>query len=88
MPDGIHAGFQFGFRVERERHAAGGKGFFQRFLHADLGQAGVGHDERAGSAESFDFIGGMPDGVGAVYDSADGIVDVKHAAILAGVVDD
>ena len=81
--DGIHAGLKLSFGIELPFHAAGGQGFFKRFLHADFGKAGVGDDEGLGTLEVLHFVGGFFDSAEAVDDLLDGIVHKSHVHILA-----
>ena len=81
--DGIHAGFELGFSVQLPFDAAGGQGFFEGLLDADLGQAGVGHDERFGTLKVLHFVGGFFDGAEAMHDLLDGVMHKSHCRILA-----
>ena len=81
--DGIHAGFQLGFSVQLPFDAAGGQGFFEGLLDADLGQTGVGHDERFGTFEVLHFVSGFFNSAEAMHDLLDGVMHKSHCRILA-----
>ena len=63
--------------------AAGGQGFFEGLLDADLGQTGVGHDERFGTFEVLHFVSGFFNSAEAMHDLLDGVMHKSHCRILA-----
>ena len=79
--NGIHAGFEFSLGEEFPFHAASGEGIFKGLLHADLGKAGVGHDEGLLAAKILHDIGSLLDGARTVDEVLHSMMIVNHVSV-------